>query len=78
MTPILESHKSKCHSPTAWLNHSIVRISMIASEVRDFANESVVRWVGGCVERKCYITISFYAPSSHFNDRSWDNLLRTV
>ena len=38
--------------PTAWQKYSAVRISVIAGEVRDFANEIEVRWVGGCVEKK--------------------------
>ena len=37
--------------PTAWQKYSAVRISVIAGEVRDFANEIEVRWVGGCVEK---------------------------
>jgi len=52
--------------PTAWLKYSAVRISVLAGEVRDFANEIEVRWVGGCVEKKFYISVSFYELSSPF------------
>lgn len=50
---------------------------MIASEVRDFANGSVVRWGVGVWDESFIFQSHFVSPALPFNNRSRKILLRT-